>query len=80
MKKNRDVTKERNDKLVELENIKAENESITWLRLHHCVLDEYAFPTCKDVHKWADHEGIDGRESVSRKKTFFEICDKKFNE
>ena len=28
--------------------------------------------------KWADHEGIDGRNSVSRK--IFETCAKKFND
>jgi len=32
------------------------------------------------LHKWADREGIDGRNSATRKKTFFEIYANKFND
>ena len=34
----------------------------------------------KDAHGWDDHEGIDGRNSDSRKKTFFELCRNKQND
>ena len=70
----------------ELENLNNKNESdrwcglIPWLRLCDCVLEEDILRACKDVHKWEDCEGIDGRNSASGKKTFFEICAKKFND
>ena len=43
-------------------------------------LEEDALRACKDAHKWADREVIDGRNSASRKKTFFELCANKNND
>ena len=69
-----------------MKNLNHENESdrwhwsIPWLRLHHCVLEEDALRACKDAHEWADYEGIDGRNSVSRNKTFFELRANKQND
>ena len=62
-----------------------ENESdrwhglIPWLRLCHCVLEEDVMRAQKDDHEWAGCEGIDGRNSTSGEKTFFELCAKKLN-
>ena len=72
--------------MAELQNLNHENESAMWHRLilllrpHHCVLEEYFLRAYKDVHEWADREGVDGRNSASRKKKCFELCTNKCND
>ena len=69
-----DAAKEVNGQMEKLQILNAENESdrwsIPWLRMCHCVLEEYALISCKDAHKHAHSKGIDSRHSVAQKKTF----------
>ena len=71
------MTKDGNAGMLELEHLNNDNESdrwhglIPWLRMCHYILEEDVLRTCKDAHKWEDREGIDGRNSVSRRKKLF---------
>ena len=76
----RDLTKEKNDEMAELEKLNHEHEYDRWCRLiaslylHHCVLEGVVLSACKDAHELADCEGIGGRISASRKKTFLKFA------
>ena len=80
------ITKESNDERDKIEKLISDNKNDSWyglepwLRLYHCMLEEEVLEACKNIHKWADREGTDGRNSIARRQTFFELCSNKFND
>jgi len=51
-----------------------------WLQFYHATLEETVLEACRKTNSMQSREGLDGSNSDTRPKTFFELCCNKYND
>ena len=68
------------NEVLDADNIKKWYGPKPWLRFFHVALEEEVLIVCQNMSNLENREGIDGSNSSSRPKKFFELGSNKFND
>ena len=71
-----DTTKDSNEEILQVNEVLDNSKSDKWnglkpcMRFFHFMLEDDVVIACRSTNNWENREGIDGRNSFSRPKTF----------
>ena len=75
-----EITRASNEEELQLNEVIEDDNSDEWCGpkpwspFFHWELEEDDLITCRNINDWENREGIDGHNSISRPKTFFELA------